>query len=362
MAERLKAEDVAIVGGNLVAVEGAGVAEPDPDRRGAAREDLVAPAARAGDLIAVTGFPGRAGAGARLVSIDPAAMREPELGAAARRVARAPSARRVRAGAGGGGGVRAAIDLSDGFAADLGHLCEASAVGAEIEEARLAERSAARSARRRRSTCRRWRWRFGPSDDYELILAVDPSSRDACEEVARTMDVRLSFVGRIADAKAGIVRCHVVAGGARSSRPRATTTSRRRAAPGRPKASGCRDAPSGGARGDEIVADAGVELGEPGLVVEQPALALHAAAVAREASRSRRSRGGRAPRCATGFWLFASPTARGRLGLADQLGDLTVGCASGRTGCAATPPTPGAGTRCRPDRAGPRTRCAAPQK
>ena len=46
--------------------------------------------------------------------------------------------------------------------------------------------------------------RYGSSDDYELVLAVDPPHRAALENIARTMGVPLTFAGRFV-AGSGIV-------------------------------------------------------------------------------------------------------------------------------------------------------------
>ena len=41
--------------------------------------------------------------------------------------------------------------------------------------------------------------RLGPSDDYELVLAIDPAARAACEAIARAADVSLAWVGRFTE-------------------------------------------------------------------------------------------------------------------------------------------------------------------
>jgi len=203
LARTLEAEGAAVVGGNLTATTGPEwcsltlLGEVAPGRAWTRR------GARPGDLIAVSGFPGRAGAALRLAAgAAPgarAALRErwPELIAAWLE----PRARtRLAATLAATGAVRAAIDLSDGLLGDLGHLCAASGLGAELEagagggDAVLARAAAALGADR----FALW---AGPSDDYELLLAVAPADRERVERAAEAAGERIAFVGRFTDAR-----------------------------------------------------------------------------------------------------------------------------------------------------------------
>jgi thiamine-monophosphate kinase len=161
--------------------------------------------ARAGDLLAVSGMPGRAGAAVRLAAALGDRARDPlwrdVLRAWIAPTARLELARRLAPL----GVVSAAIDLSDGLAGDLGHVCRASAVGAEIDMAAWPEDPHLERAARELGAAPD-DLRLGPSDDYELLLAVAPEGREACERVARDAGVPLHFIGRFTDAAAGITK------------------------------------------------------------------------------------------------------------------------------------------------------------
>lgn len=190
----LAAAGCVLVGGNLTAVTG----EPwysltllGECERG---REWTRCGARPGDLLAVSGHPGRAGAGVALARALGDAARTPEwqplLAAWLAPVARLPLSRALRET----GAVTAAIDVSDGFAGDLGHLCESSGVGAEVEEvAWPADALLAHAARGLGLPLEALR--FGPSDDYELLLAIEPGGRADCGRAAAAAGVPLSFVG-----------------------------------------------------------------------------------------------------------------------------------------------------------------------
>ena len=207
-ARALAGDGVAIVGGNLASGEGpfsATLTLLGEVERGAA---LTRGGAGPGDLVAVTGWPGSAAAFlAVALSSDPPSRSRMDHGLAERVVA--PPSRvalaRVLAQA---GGVHAAIDISDGLAADLAHVCRASGVGARILEAALPADAALEAASRvlsasagqergARAADELTRLQLGASDDYELLLMVEPAKWMEYERLARECAVPLTHIGEM---------------------------------------------------------------------------------------------------------------------------------------------------------------------
>ena len=89
---------------------------------------------------------------------------------------------------------RAAIDVSDGLVADLGHVCEASGVGAQVGLAELPASPALGAmfdaeARAGLQAC--------GGDDYELCFTAAAAQREDVRAVARAQSIALTRVGRI---------------------------------------------------------------------------------------------------------------------------------------------------------------------
>ncbi len=127
--------------------------------------------ARVGDRVIVTGRLGAAAAGLELTRrpdlVVDAAARESAFDAfETPRPRLAESRALVEAG-----GVHAAIDISDGLAADLGHLCDASRVGVAIDPQAIPVAAAAREVARAAGR-RVLDWALGGGEDYELILTA----------------------------------------------------------------------------------------------------------------------------------------------------------------------------------------------
>ena len=197
-----RAHGVALVGGDTVRgplAAGAQLCGLVPE--GAALRRL---GARPGDVLCVTGTLGDAAAGLALARGGLAGL-APEHEAHLRARLERP-APRVAAGLAARGLARAAIDVSDGLLADLGHLLEADGLGARVETAAL-PRSEALSAV---PPARRLAWQLGGGDDYELLLAVAPSRLAALEEAVRATGTPLTVIGRV-EAEPG-VRCVDAAG------------------------------------------------------------------------------------------------------------------------------------------------------
>jgi len=86
----------------------------------------------------------------------------------------------------------AAIDVSDGLAQDLGHICERSGVAAEVELARLPRAPAVIAAGEAGVEAM-----LAGGDDYELCFTAPPGSRAAIEAAGQRLGVALSRIGEV---------------------------------------------------------------------------------------------------------------------------------------------------------------------
>jgi thiamine-monophosphate kinase len=86
---------------------------------------------------------------------------------------------------------RAAIDISDGLAADLGHICERSQLGADVWIERIPRSALAGIAPQEIAE----QALIAGGDDYELCFTASPRKRKAIEALGRRIGVPLSAIG-----------------------------------------------------------------------------------------------------------------------------------------------------------------------
>jgi len=153
--------------------------------RGAA---LLRGTARAGDLVVVSGWPGRAALALRQFkageAIDPA-----DWQALVRPTPRLQLGRALR------GEASACVDLSDGLLADLGHIVQASpaVAGAELLLADLP--TSASLAEQPQEA--RWALQLAGGDDYELCFTLPLEKRHGLAGWAQRAAVPLTVIGRL---------------------------------------------------------------------------------------------------------------------------------------------------------------------
>ena len=95
--------------------------------------------------------------------------------------------------------ISAAIDISDGLVADLGHICSASDVGALLQAQSIPLSAELQALMAQQSL----ELALCGGDDYELCFTAAPQNRSALEVVAAALQLRLSRIGEIT-AKTGV--------------------------------------------------------------------------------------------------------------------------------------------------------------
>jgi thiamine-monophosphate kinase len=190
-----------IVGGNVTSTDGPICIDVTVLGRVPRHELVLRSGARPGDALVVTGSLGAAAArrlavagGGSLDSTVTSVMDElPAVPTARVATARRLASARL---------AHAMLDLSDGLAGDVRHLCRASDVGAVIHEDRLPISAATRSVART----------FGESpnslalsggEDYELLIAMSPHDVAAARDAA--VDVRLTEIGEVLPPGEGVI-------------------------------------------------------------------------------------------------------------------------------------------------------------
>lgn len=205
MREQAGLAGAAIVGGNLSRIMSGFVIDITLLGQTAPDQLVRRSGAKPGDAVLVTGFPGESRAGLELV-------RRPDLDVSTRSRASAVERHltpqpRLREGQilARSGLVHAMVDVSDGVLADLGHICEASRVGAVVGIGGLPLSDAAMEICAA-SGEELLGWVLSGGEDYELLFSVEPGDVPRIQKLLEDeTGLRCSRIGTITD-EAGAVR------------------------------------------------------------------------------------------------------------------------------------------------------------
>lgn len=154
---------------------------------------LLRSGATPGDEIWVSGTPGLAALGLAHLRKQ-CVLAEPALGACLTTLHRPQP--RLALGLALAGVASAAIDVSDGLLADLGHILERSGVAATVRADRLPD-AAARACPGDPELA--LQCLLGGGDDYELVFAAPPGRQAAIKSLADRLGVALTCIGNITE-------------------------------------------------------------------------------------------------------------------------------------------------------------------
>ncbi|HEV2237471.1 MAG TPA: thiamine-phosphate kinase [Ktedonobacterales bacterium] len=240
---------VAIIGGNLSGTTGPFTADVTLFGQIAPGRAIRRSGARVGDAILVTGQLGAAAAGLLAESDAGAASQASQAALAHVRDVWLHPTPRVSAGQAlaAAGCATAMIDVSDGLAADLGHILQQSHVGALLEAAALPVDAATRAVARALGRAPDDLALFG-GDDYELLFTVPAEQVPAAMASVTAIGATATRIGTISDHHEGS-RLRVASGAIVPLEPRGWDHLR---AEGLPRASSARrNHPSSGPQHDD---------------------------------------------------------------------------------------------------------------
>jgi thiamine-monophosphate kinase len=190
-----RAHNVTVAGGDLavaplvsVSIALVGWAEGD--------SLLTRSAARAGDLVAVTGYLGASAAG--LMMAERRLDLEPGVRALFREAHSRPRPRVAEGRALAKEGVKAGIDISDGLLADLCHICRMSGVSARVGQGRIPLAPGLQDAFEDEALS----MALGGGEDYEILFTA---GRDVMEGVVKGVECPITVIGDIEGGKPGQV-------------------------------------------------------------------------------------------------------------------------------------------------------------
>lgn len=184
MSQAARQYRIRLIGGNFTAASELSVSITAAGNLTGGRA-LTRSGGRAGDWLYVSGTLGEARLGRQLL------RQGKRTGAALRQLRPTP---RVGLGVLASAYAHAAIDVSDGFAQDLAHLCLASSLAAEVEVDRL---PIAPSLLRKLSRRKQLEFALAGGEDYELILAVPAGRSVGFEHACAEKGERVTRIGRL---------------------------------------------------------------------------------------------------------------------------------------------------------------------
>ncbi len=184
---------IGLLGGDLVSADGPPTLSLTALGRVPAGTALRRTGARAGDLIYVSGTIGDGALGLKAVRGEIEGLEAGQRDFLARRY-RLPRPR-LELGQRLRGLARGVIDISDGLAADLGHICRLAGCGAEVEAARVPLSEAARAALAMAPDLLVAALTGG--DDYELLFTLAPPREAAIAALGEENALPLTCIGRI---------------------------------------------------------------------------------------------------------------------------------------------------------------------
>lgn len=197
--------NVALVGGNVSSTPGPLTLDVTALGRVTRERMLTRAGARAGDRLLVTGRLGAAVAALLAFTNAPEEADLPAEALSEARHAMVTPQPRVREGMAlaATGQVSAMLDISDGLAGDLGHMCERSQVGAIVELAALPVDAATRALALALGHDPA-QLALTSGDDYELLFTVRPEGVADALEAVRAVGGVATVIGEITSANEGL--------------------------------------------------------------------------------------------------------------------------------------------------------------